>query len=196
VVFLAAHKRDGKALCAKPACTADSVEVAVGIAGHIVVEDDVDLLDIDTTTEDISGYHDSVLEGLKICVALDPLVLLETTVDRDRWEVLLFENMIEHLSALHRLDENDHLVELKTVEKVCQLLDLFFLLEFDEVLLQTMEGELALVVDEDFVLVTHELTADLLNFVGHGGAEHHHLLLGRSCLENGLHVTTHVCIAY
>lgn len=47
------------------------MEVAVSIAGSIVVDNDVDTLDIDTTTEDISRYKDALLKCLEGSVSLD-----------------------------------------------------------------------------------------------------------------------------
>lgn len=49
----------------------DTMEVAVGIAGSIVVDNNVDTLDIDTTTEDISRYKDTLLKCLEGGVSLD-----------------------------------------------------------------------------------------------------------------------------
>ena len=39
---------------------------------HVEVEHDVDLLDIDSTTEDVCGNHDSFLERLELVVPSDP----------------------------------------------------------------------------------------------------------------------------
>jgi len=55
-----------------------------------------------------------------------------------------------------------------------------------------MQSQLALVVDEDFELVLHEFAADVLDVGGHGGGEHHHLLLVGRVLEDLLHVPSHV----
>lgn len=55
-----------------------------------------------------------------------------------------------------------------------------------------MEGKLALVIDEDFEGIAHELAADILHVLRHGGREHHHLLLRRGSLENRLHVSSHI----
>jgi hypothetical protein len=47
------------------------------------------------------------------------------------------------------LPKTTNLVELKGVEKLVQLPILLSFLELDEVLLETMKGELGLVIDED-----------------------------------------------
>jgi hypothetical protein len=47
------------------------VEVRVGLVGHVVVDSDVDALDVDTATEDVSGDTDTGLKLLELLVALD-----------------------------------------------------------------------------------------------------------------------------
>ena len=58
--------------------------------------------------------------------------------------------------------------------------------------LQTVQGELALVVDENLNGLLGELAAHGADLLGEGGGKHHHLLLVRSRLEDVLHVTAHV----
>lgn len=47
------------------------MEVAVGVGRAIVVDDDVDTLDVNTTTKDVSGDEDTAVELLESLVALD-----------------------------------------------------------------------------------------------------------------------------
>lgn len=168
------------------------MKVAVRLLWHIEVEDDIDLLNIDATTENVGGDHNSVLEGLEVSITLDALILLQVSVNCNRGEVVLAQQMIKHLSSVNALDEDNNLVEMQRVEQVNKLLDLFLLLDLDKVLLETVKSEFALVVNKDLEGVYHELATDVLNFLGHGSREHHHLLLGRSSLENGLHVSSHI----
>ena len=53
-----------------------------------------------------------MLEGLEVGVTLDALVLLEVTMDRDRREVVLTQDLVKEDSSLDTGDENDDLVEL------------------------------------------------------------------------------------
>jgi hypothetical protein len=71
LVIGAAHKRDTQTLCSETTGTTDTVEVGVGLVGHVVVDGDVDTLDIDTATEDVRGDTDTRLELLELLVALD-----------------------------------------------------------------------------------------------------------------------------
>jgi len=53
------------------------VEIRVGIAWKIVVDSQVDTFDIDTTTKDISGNANTLLEVLESLVPLDTVETLE-----------------------------------------------------------------------------------------------------------------------
>jgi hypothetical protein len=77
---------------------------------------------------------------------------------------------------------------------VGEFLKLLTLVEVDVELRQAVEDELAL-VDEDLHLVPQELLAVLLHFLGHGGAEHHDLLVVGSLHEDVLHVCPHLRVA-
>ena len=61
-ILVRAHERDGETLGTESAGTAHSVQVGVSVAWHVEVEHDVDLLNIDTTAEELSGDEDAGLE--------------------------------------------------------------------------------------------------------------------------------------
>jgi hypothetical protein len=73
LVVGAAHERDGETLGSETTGTTDTVKVGIGLVGHVVVDSDVDTLNIDTTTEDVSGDTDTSLELLELLVALDTI---------------------------------------------------------------------------------------------------------------------------
>lgn len=75
LVLLGAHKGDGKTLGTETTGTADTVEVGAGVIGQIVVDCQVDSLNIDTTSEDISGDTDALLELLELLVAADTVII-------------------------------------------------------------------------------------------------------------------------
>ena len=47
---------------------------------------------------------------------LDALLLLHRSMDGHRWEVALLQKLVELDGALHRLDEDYHLIELEGIE--------------------------------------------------------------------------------
>ena len=52
------RERDGLPALPRTTCTADSVGVHLNRLGHVVVDDEGDILDVYTTTGDISGDQD------------------------------------------------------------------------------------------------------------------------------------------
>lgn len=168
------------------------MQVGVGVTRHVVIENDVDLLDIDSTTENLSGDKDSVLEFLEAIVDLDALLLGEVTVHGLGGEGLLVEDLSQLDGVGNSLNEDDHLVEVQGVNQVSQLSVLLVLVELHVVLLESVESEFALVLNEHFRRVAHELLASLLDVAGEGGSEHHNLLVVRGLLENVLDVASHV----
>jgi hypothetical protein len=76
LVALGADKGDGETLGSKTTGTTNAVKVRVSIGWEIVVDGKVDTLDINTTTEDIGGHADSLVELLELLVALDTILPL------------------------------------------------------------------------------------------------------------------------
>jgi hypothetical protein len=71
LIILVADEGDGETLGSETTGTTDTVQVGVGIGGKVVVDGQVDTLDIDTTTEDVSGNANALVELLELLVALD-----------------------------------------------------------------------------------------------------------------------------
>jgi hypothetical protein len=59
------------------------VEISVIIFWHIIINDNIDSFDIDSSSEDISGNHDSVLEVFEILEVFDSVCLVHSGVDSD-----------------------------------------------------------------------------------------------------------------
>jgi hypothetical protein len=209
LVLLAADEGDTETLGTETTSTTDAMKVGVGIARKIVVDGKVDTLDIDTTTEDVGSDTDTLVELFELLVALDtgwmsdfvglvqmlgyiPLFLRNTGVDGDTGEVALAQKLVELGGTKGALDEDDDLVELQLVEEVVELAVLLGLTKLDVVLLETVKGELGLVVNVDLQRVTHELLADGTGLLRKSGREHHNLLLCWGSAEDFLHVAAHV----
>jgi hypothetical protein len=52
------------------------MKVGVRIAGKIIVDGQVDTFDINTTTKDVGGNTDTLVELLELLIALDTISLL------------------------------------------------------------------------------------------------------------------------
>jgi hypothetical protein len=192
LVLLRADEADCHTLGTETTGTTDTMEVAVGIGGQVVVDGQVDTLDIDTTTEDVGGDANTLLEILELLVALDTLLLADTGVHGDGREVALAEELVELGAAEGRLDKDDDLVVLQLVKKVVEFAVLLGLSKLDIVLLETVKGEFRLFLLNVLAGVAHEFPADRKNFLRKGGGEHHDLLLGGCDTEDFLHIAAHV----
>lgn len=51
--------------------TADAMKVGVLVLGHVVVNDDIDALEVDTTAKEVGGDHDAGAEVLELLVGLN-----------------------------------------------------------------------------------------------------------------------------
>lgn len=57
------------------------MEISVIIFGHVIIDDDIDSFDIDSSSEDIGGNHNSVLEVFEILEVFDSVGLVHSGVD-------------------------------------------------------------------------------------------------------------------
>lgn len=115
-----------------------------------VIDDHIDTFHVNTTTKDVSRHQDTLLKVLESLVSADTLLLVKTRVNSDRGEVALSQQTVELVGTVDRLDKDADLVEFELVEQVVELAVLGVLGELDKVLLETVQGELGLVIDVDF----------------------------------------------
>lgn len=123
------------------------MKVRIGISGSVVVDDDVDTFDIDTTTKNVGSNQNTLLESLELLVSTNSLFLRKTRVNSDRREVALSEESVEFGSTRDGFDEDADLVEFERIEEVVEFAVFGSFFETDEMLLKTVKGELLLVVD-------------------------------------------------
>lgn len=71
LVILAADKGDGKTLGTETTGTTDTMQVRVGITRHIIVDGQVDTLNVNTTSEDVSRDADTLVELFELLVSAD-----------------------------------------------------------------------------------------------------------------------------
>jgi hypothetical protein len=85
------------------------VKVAVVICGHIIVNDDIDSLNIDSTAHKVSSHQDSKLEIFEIRVILNPVLLGHAAMDANRGELLFLQKTVQNGCSLNGLHKNDRL---------------------------------------------------------------------------------------
>lgn len=60
------------------------MEVGVGVLGHVVVDHHIDTLDIDTSSKQVGGNHDTGLELLELLVFLDSVIIVNNCCNKVR----------------------------------------------------------------------------------------------------------------
>mmetsp|Transcript_23900 Transcript_23900/g.56458 ORF Transcript_23900/g.56458 Transcript_23900/m.56458 type:complete len:273 (+) Transcript_23900:96-914(+) len=192
LVLFARDKRNGDTLSPKTSGTTDTVQELVTFFREVVVDNDVDTFDIDTTAEQVRRYQDTSVEVLEGLILTDTFLLLHSTVDTDRREVTFSQQTVQFLGTRNFTDEDNDLVELECVKQVVQLTVLVSLVQLGVVQAKTVQGQLGFVVDVDLHRVLTELLTDRPDLLRQCRTEKHDLFLVRCESENFLNVTTHV----
>merc|ERR1711990_431731 len=105
-IFFGRNKCDCKTFGTKTTRATNSMKILIRFIRHIVIEDDIYSLKIDTTTENISGYKNSTLVLLELVVPVQPVQLWKTAVYIHRREILLNQQTIELLTTSGGIHKN------------------------------------------------------------------------------------------
>ena len=76
-IRLRRHESECQTLGSETTSTTDAMQIGIGILRNVVIDDDVNTLDIDTTAEEIGGNEDALAEILEHLVTFDALFLFE-----------------------------------------------------------------------------------------------------------------------
>ena len=147
------------------------MDVVLAVGGQVVVDDQGDLLDIDTTGQKVSGDEDTGRSGTELLHDDITLGLVHVTVHGRDSEVTGSELVGEPVDLPAGVAEDDSLGDGDGLVQVGQSVKLpVLLLDGNVELLNTFEGKLVL-LDKDTDGVAHELSGDLEDVLGHGGGE-------------------------
>ena len=102
---------------------------------HIEVDHNVDFLNVDTSSKQVSGDQNSEFDLFELVVDGVSLFLWKLRIACFSWETFLFDDLAQLLGILLLTGKNDHLVELKAIEKINQFHDLFLFFQFNVILL-------------------------------------------------------------
>lgn len=86
---------------------------SIGLLVKTLTDADIDSLNIDTSTKDVGSNEDSLFEALELLVSVDSLLLWDTSVDANTWEVALNEQLVEFVGSGNRLDKDDYLIKFE-----------------------------------------------------------------------------------
>ena len=168
---LGQDKVDGCTLTTVTACTTDSVDVVLLLGWQLVVDNKTDLLDIDTSGEQVCGDKDADSTGSELLHHDFTLLLVHLTVHGCDNPVLGSHVSLQLIDSLFGVAVDDGLLNVQVGVQVEENLTLpLMLLDGDIVLADTVEGE-RLLLDQDHGRVSHEVLGQLENIGRHSGRE-------------------------
>lgn len=169
--ILGGDEVDGNTLSAETTTTTDTVDVVLAVGGKVVVDDQGNLLDVDTTGQKVSGDQDTGRTGTELLHDQVTLSLVHVTVHGGDSEVTGSELVGEPVDLSAGVAEDDGLGDGNGLVEIREGVELpLLLLNRNVELLDTFKGKLVL-LDENTDGVTHELGGDLENVLRHGGGK-------------------------
>ena len=162
---------DGNTLTSETATTTDSVDVVLAVGWQVVVDDERNLLDIDTTGEQVGGDEDTGRTRAELLHDHITLGLVHVSVHGGHREVTGSELVGEPVDLSTGVAEDDSLSDGNSLVQVREGVELpVLLLNSNVELLNTFEGKFVL-LDEDADWVAHELGGDLEDVLWHGSGQ-------------------------
>jgi len=164
----------------------NSVDVVLLLEGQLVVDDETNLLDINTSGKQIGSDEDTDGTGTELFHDDVTSKLVHLSVhDRDG-EVVLGHGLLELLDSLLGVTVDEGLVNVQVGVQVQEHVHLpLLLLDSNVVLVNTFEGKL-LVLDENLCGVTHEVLGHAKDLWGQSSREQGDLDVAGQELENVL----------
>jgi len=151
------HKVDRCSLSTETTSATNSVHVVFLTHGELVVNNESDLLDINTTGEQVSGDQNAGSSLTELLHDQVTLRLFHVRVHASDGEILLSHGSIEFFDALLGVAVDKRLHNVEVGVEVDKNLDLpLLLLHCNVVLLDTFKCKV-LSLDQDFRGVTHEV---------------------------------------
>lgn len=195
--IISSDKVDRNTLATETTTTTNAMNVVLTVGGEIVVDDQGNLLDINTTGQKVSGDEDTRGAGAELLHDEVTLGLVHVTVHGRDGEITGSELVGKPVDLAAGVAEDDGLGDGDSLIQIGEGIELpLLLLDGDVELLDTFKGKLVL-LDQDADGVAHELGGDLKDVLGHGGREKDDLgalgkeledvvdLLGETTLEGG-----------
>lgn len=172
VEIFVGHEVDGNSLTTETTRTANSVNVLVEVLlGDVVVDDQRDLVHIDTTSHQISSDQHSAAASSEFVQNDVTFLLVDQTVSRRDGEVTSLQLISEPSDSLTSVAEDDGLSDVQGVVQIAQSVQLpLFLLNVDEELTNTFQGQFFL-LHQDADGVVHESAGDFQSISIHSGRE-------------------------
>jgi len=177
---------DGSSLSSEATGSSNSVDVVLLLERKLVVDDESNLLHINSSSEEISGDEHTYGSGSELLHDDVSLELVHFSVHDGDGEVVFGHGLFKFFDSLLGVTVNKSLVDVKVGIQIEQNLHLpLLLLDSDVVLVNTFESEL-LVLDENLGGVAHEMLGELQNLIGESCGEKSNLDVSGEVLEDVL----------
>jgi hypothetical protein len=175
---------NGDTFSTETSWTTNSVDVGFLTEREIVVDNQVDLVDIDTTGEHISSDKDSGSTRSEWSHNEVTILLWHFSVHRRDSHFLFSKFLFKFFYSLFSVAVNNSLGDFDVVVKFNQGIEFpFFSIKSDVELLNTIEGQIV-VFNENDCWCSHELLSNFQDFWGHSGREQCNLNIMGEFLEN------------
>lgn len=181
---ISSDKVDSNTLTTETTSTTDTMDVVLLVGGDVVVDDQGNLLDIDTTGKQVSGDQDTGRSRAELLHDDLTLALLHVSVHGRDSELAGSQLLGQPVDLSAGVAEDDGLGDGDGLVEIAEGVQLpLLLLNSNVELLDTLEGQLVL-LDQDTDGVAHELGGNLHNLGGHGGRQEDNLGAWGETLEN------------
>lgn len=169
--ILGSNEVDSNTLTAETTTTTNAMDVVLAVGGEIVVDDQGNLLDIDTTGQKVSGDQNTRRSGTELLHNQVTLSLVHVTVHGGDGEVTGSQLVGKPVDLPAGVAEDNGLGDRNGLVQIGEGVELpLLLLDSNVELLNTLEGKLVL-LDEDTDRVAHELGGNLQDVLRHGSRQ-------------------------
>jgi hypothetical protein len=186
--ILRENEVDGGSLSTKTTSSTDSVDVVLLLDGELVVDNESNLLDIDTSSKQVGGDEDtdsSLSELLHNDITLN---LVHLSVHDAHGEFVFSHGLLELFYALLGVTVNERLVNVQVSVQLKEDVHLpLFLLDSDVILSDTFKSEL-LTLNKNLGGVSHEVLGELQNIWRESSREKRNLDVSGKVLEDVLNL--------
>ena len=182
------HEVDGRSLTTETTSTADSVDIVLLLHWELVVDDKTDLLDINTSCEQVSGDKDTDGTTSELLHHDFTLLLVHLSVHGGHDEVLISHRSLQLVHPALSVAVDDCLLDVKVRVQVQQHVNLpLVLLDSDIVLVNTVECE-SLLLHKNLCRGSHKVLCKFQDLGGKCGREEANLDVSGQELENVLNL--------
>lgn len=173
--IFARHEVDSDTLAPEASRPTNPVDVVLSVARQIVVDNQTDLLHIDTARPHVRADQHSAIALSELAHDRVAFLLGHFTVHAGDREVRITHLVREPVDLAARVAENDCLRDGECIIQIAEGVELpLFLFDRDKVLFQSLEGQLV-TLDKDPDGIGHELGCHVEDIVWERGAHNNNL---------------------